>query len=119
MSTDSDSPRELPAFVEVNDSNFDAEVLQSVTPVIVLFSAPWEQNTRAYVPVIRKVAGRLSSPPKLAYVNVDETPSTPTKYKVRQIPLLMIFADGGKKAEFVGALEEDHLYFEVTGVLPK
>ena len=118
MSTDNPASQAQPQFTVVDDSNFQSEVLDSTLPVLVLFSAPWEQNTPGFRPVICNVAARLKGGIKLAYVSVDDTPRAPNTYNVRQIPLLLLFEQGHERMRTVGAIAEDQLYYEVTNIVP-
>ena len=71
---------------QVNDSNFDAVVLQSQLPVLVDFWAPWCGPCRAIGPIIDELANEYEGKLSVVELNVDESPSTPGKYGIRAIP---------------------------------
>ncbi len=86
----------------VTDSSFEAEVLNSSTPVLVDFWAEWCGPCRALAPKLEEVAQELSAKVKIVKVNVDENPGTPGKYGVRGIPAMLLFKGGAEVGQLVG-----------------
>ena len=78
---------------EFDDSNFDAEVLNSSNPVLVDFWAPWCGPCRQIAPVIEQLAGENAGV-KIGKLNVDVAPNAAQSYGVSSIPTLMIFKNG-------------------------
>ena len=95
--------------VEFTDENFDADVLQSSTPVLVDFWATWCAPCKAIAPVLEKLAGEYAGKIKIGKVNVDENPATPGQYGVRGIPTLILFKDGQIVDQLVGAVPKNQL----------
>jgi thioredoxin 1 len=84
----------------VNDQNFDAEVIQASTPVLVDFWAPWCGPCRAVAPTVDALAAEFSGKLKVVKINTDESGEVAMKYGVTTIPTLMVFK-GGEMVERV------------------
>jgi len=80
--------------MDVTDQSFDAEVLQSDTPAIIDFWAEWCAPCRAIAPIVKDLAEQYGEQVKIVKMNIDENPSTPSKYEVRAIPTVLAFRNG-------------------------
>lgn len=92
--------------LEINDGEFEQEVLKSATPVLVDFWAPWCGPRRALVPVIHAFAEEQGSKIKVVKVDVDKNKISAYKYGIRSIPSLFLFRNGAVIAEAVGGMSE-------------
>ena len=97
------------AIVYVSDATFEAEVLQSTTPVLVDYWAEWCGPCKMIAPILDDVAKEYSGKLKIAKLNIDENQDTPPKYGIRGIPTLMLFKNGNVEATKVGALSKSQL----------
>ena len=94
---------------EVNDVNFDSEVLQSSQPVLVDFWAPWCPPCRQIAPLIDQLAGDNSGSAKIVKLNVDDAPDSAQSYGVSSIPTLLVFKNGEVVDRFVGVQPKTRL----------
>lgn len=87
---------------EFTDGSFQSDVLDSKTPVLVDFWAPWCGPCRQIAPMIDQIATEYSGSVKTGKVNVDENPGAAQTYGVMNIPTLIIFKGGQVVERFVG-----------------
>ena len=102
---------------KVTDASFDTDVLKAGKPVLVDFWAEWCGPCRAIAPALEDMAGDLKEKLSIVKINIDENPTTPTKYNVRGIPTLILFKNGQVAAMKVGALPKNKLYEWVESAL--
>jgi thioredoxin 1 len=102
---------------EVGDHNFDAEVIRSELPVLIDFWAPWCGPCRSIAPLVEELAGEYEGRLKVAKLNVDDNPVTPSRYGVRGIPNLLILKGGTVKEQIVGAVPKSRLVGAIEKVL--
>jgi len=95
--------------VEVNDGNFDSEVLQSELPVLVDYWAEWCGPCKMIAPILDEIAEEYGDKVKIAKLNIDDNQATPPKYGIRGIPTLMLFKNGSVEGTKVGALSKSQL----------
>ncbi len=93
----------------VTDADFESEVLQSTTPVLVDSWAEWCGPCKMIAPILDEVSAEYAGKLKVAKLNIDENPQTPPKYGIRGIPTLMLFKNGAIEATKVGALSKSQL----------
>ncbi len=102
---------------EINDQNFENEVIKSATPVVVDFWAAWCGPCRMLAPLTEKMAEDYTGKVKFCKINVDENPQTAMKYGVMSIPTLIFFKNGQQKDKSIGAVPEATLKPKVEALL--
>jgi len=100
---------------QVTDQNFDSEVLQSGSPVLVDFWAPWCGPCRMLTPMISELAQEYAGRAKVVKLNTDENPNVATRYNISAIPALLFFKDGKLMEQLTGVRPKP----EVKSVLEK
>ena len=105
------------AEVVVNDSNFEAEVLNSDIPVLVDFWAEWCGPCRMLGPVISSIAEKYDGKIKVCKVNVDDAMDTAEKYFISSIPAVKFFKGGEVVEESIGFVPQPKLEQIIDGLL--
>lgn len=88
--------------MQLNDQNFEREVLKSNLPVLVYFWAPWCGPCKVSGPIIDQLEKDYASKAKVGKLNVDENPQVPQSYIVMSIPTVVIFKNGKEIKRQVG-----------------
>jgi thioredoxin 1 len=88
--------------LELNDLNFEDEVLKSTSPVLVDFTAAWCGPCKRLAPIIEEIANEAGGSYKVGKLDVDASPATAARFGVRAMPTLMVFRAGERAAEHVG-----------------
>ena len=103
--------------IELNDDNFEQEVLKSELPVFVDFWAPWCMPCRMMAPVVEKLAEEYEGKVKVCKLNVEEGRKTAGTYQISGIPTSIIFKDGKPVDQLVGALPEEEFKKKLDALL--
>ena len=94
---------------ELQEKDFQKEVLESAKPVLVDFFAPWCGPCRALAPILEGAAKTCGDRMKFVKVNVDDAQELAVKYGIRGVPTLMFFKDGKAADTMVGLPRENAL----------
>jgi thioredoxin len=106
-------PGKLP---DVTDANFQSEVLESETPVLVDFWAPWCGPCRVVHPVLEEMAAERDDV-RIVSINVDDNQQTAARYEVLSIPTMILFKQGAIAHKVIGAMPKRRLEAELDPVL--
>jgi thioredoxin 1 len=103
----------------VTDASFQQDVLESDTPVLVDFWAPWCGPCRMIAPVVEQLAEEYDGRLAVVKMNTDENMETPTSLGIRGIPTLILFADGEEADRIVGVTPKPTLKRKIDAILEK
>ena len=95
--------------IEVTDNTFDDTVINSTTPVVVDFWAPWCGPCKQLGPMIEKVIKAANGAVKLVKINIDESPEIAQEMRIQSIPAVYAFKNGRPVDAFVGAVPESQI----------
>ena len=95
--------------IHTSDDSFEQEVLQSQLPVLVDYWAEWCGPCKMIAPILDEVAKEYEGRIKVAKLNIDENPLTPSKYGVMSIPTLILYKNGQVAATKMGLLSKSEL----------
>lgn len=103
--------------VEVNDSNFDSEVLQSTVPVLLDFSAEWCGPCKRLEPVVREIAGEYGGRIKVARLDIDRAQATAVRFGIMSVPTVLFFKEGRVQDQLLGFVPKEKLVEKIDRIL--
>ncbi|MBW0150690.1 thioredoxin [Phenylobacterium sp.] len=106
--------------VTVTDESFEKDVLQAQGPVLVDFWAEWCGPCKQIAPALEQISDDLAGQVTIAKLNIEDSPTTPSRYGVRGIPTMMLFKDGQMSSMKVGAMPKQKIleWLSEAGVQP-
>ena len=103
--------------VEITDSNFQEEVLDSDVPVLIDFWADWCQPCKMIAPVVQQIADEYEGKIKVGKLDVDSNAQTSINYNIRGIPALLIFSGGKPVDQIVVAVPKSIIQKKIDEAL--
>lgn len=96
--------------IELTDTNFQKEVLESDVPVLVDFWATWCGPCKMIAPIVEELASEFADKGvKIGKMEVDANDQTPPKYQIMSIPTLMVFKNGQPIKQMIGVQSKEDL----------
>jgi len=105
--------------LEVNESNFTKDVLESVVPVVVDFWAEWCMPCKMLSPIVDELAAEHTKKIKFVKVDVDNNTKLATNLQILSIPALLVFKNGKEAGRIVGANSKSQINKEIEAILRK
>jgi thioredoxin 1 len=103
--------------IELNDGNFESEVLKSDKPVLVDFWAPWCGPCRMVGPLVEEIAKDYEGKLKVGKLNVDDNSQTAVQYGIMSIPNLLFFKEGKVIDQIIGAVPKQHFVEKIDKIV--
>jgi thioredoxin 1 len=95
--------------LEINDLNFDTEVLKSNQPFLLDFSAVWCGPCKVLTPIVEKLADEYMGKVRVGKLDIDESPGVASKFGIRGVPTVVVFKEGKEAGRHVGVTNKDTL----------
>ncbi|OEU47553.1 MAG: thioredoxin [Desulfobacterales bacterium C00003060] len=103
--------------LDIDDNNFESEILKADKPALLDFWAPWCGPCKAIAPVMDELQETYGDSIIFARCNVDNSPNAPAQYGIRAIPTIILFQNGNVVDQVVGAVPKSHIEGLVKKVL--
>jgi thioredoxin 1 len=101
--------------LEINDLNFDSEVLKSPVPFLLDFSAVWCGPCKVLAPIVEKLADEYQGKVRVGKLDIDDSPSVASKFGIRGVPTVLVFKGGMESGRHVGVTNKETL-LKLVGV---
>jgi thioredoxin 1 len=95
--------------LEINDLNFETEVLKSSVPFLLDFSATWCGPCKVLSPIVDKLAAEYEGKVRVGKLDIDDSPGVTTKFGIRGVPTVLVFKAGQESGRHVGVTNKETL----------
>jgi thioredoxin 1 len=95
--------------LEINDLNFEGEVIGSSVPFLLDFSAVWCGPCKVLTPIVEKVADEFKGKARVGKLDIDDSPATASKFGIRGVPTVLVFKNGKESGRHVGVANKETL----------
>ena len=107
----------MSSLAELNDANFDKEVLQSNIPFLVDFGAEWCGPCKKIHPIVEELSSEFEGKIKTGYFDIGVSTDTPTKLGIMSVPTVIIFKNGNEVKKVIGMTNKKKLVKMIESVL--
>lgn len=101
----------------VNKDNFQEQVLNSSTPVLLDFFANWCGHCQKLLPLLDDVAAEMDGKIRVMKMNVDENRDLAQKYEIKGLPTMVLFQGGSEIDRLIGFMPKDRIIEKVKAKL--
>jgi thioredoxin 1 len=101
--------------LEINDLNFEAEVLKSTVPFLLDFSAVWCGPCKVLAPIVERLADEYKGKVRVGKLDIDDSPGVASKFGIRGVPTVLVFKNGEESGRHVGVTNKETL-LKLVGV---
>jgi len=103
--------------VEIDDKNFESEVLRSPVPVLLDFSAEWCGPCKRLQPIVEAIALEYADRLRVAHLDIDKAQATAVKYGIMSVPTVLFFKAGKVQDQLLGYVPKDKLVEKIDHLL--
>ncbi len=103
--------------ISVTDENFEAEVLNSETPVLVDFGATWCGPCKTLEPVLAEISEEFGDKILIGKADIEEAPKVAERFSIMSVPTVIFLKGGEEVGRFVGAERKDKIIQKIQGYL--
>jgi thioredoxin len=107
----------LNGVVEIDDGNFESEVLLSPIPVLLDFSAEWCGPCKRLQPIVEAIALEYADRLRVAHLDIDKAQATAVKYGIMSVPTVLFFKGGKVLDQLLGYVPRDKLVEKIGHLL--
>jgi len=103
--------------IDINEENFQSEVLESKLPVLVDFWSPWCGHCTQLSPVIDELAADMAGKVKVVKISADENKALAKQYSIMSLPTMILFKNGEKVEKLLGFMPKTAISDKITPLL--
>lgn len=96
-------------FIDINEDNFEQEIIHSPTPVLLEFGGTWCQPCKTLEPILIQLESEWQSTVKLAKLDVEDCPNLTQEYQVMSLPTTILFVEGKQAEVLIGLKSKDKI----------
>ena len=117
MTTDIKTAMSMKPTIDINESNFEIEVLKSSQPVLVEFATGWSLPSMMWGGALDEIAVEFVDHLKVARVQLDRSPNLGLWYGIRCLPTMLCFVDGEERIGIFGTTSKEALLSQLKLVI--